>query len=55
MDERKKRAKCELTDEEWRSEQHEFCDSRYAEAEMNRYCHSVADREEKRRKKICKE
>jgi hypothetical protein len=53
MDEKQKRAKCDQNDEEWIKEQREFCDSRYANGEMNRYCHSVVDREAERRKKIC--
>jgi hypothetical protein len=55
MDERQKRAKCDLPDEEWIKRQREFCDSRYADGEMNSYCHGVVDREAERRKKICKE
>jgi hypothetical protein len=54
MDEKQKRAKCELSEEEWIKEQREFCDSRYANGEMNRYCQSVVDREAKRREQICK-
>lgn len=55
MDDKQKRAKCDLTDEEWIEEQREFCNSRYANGEMNRYCHSVVDREAERRKKICRD
>lgn len=54
MDEKQKRAKCDQSDEEWMEEQREFCDSRYANGEMNHYCHGVVDREAERRKKICK-
>jgi hypothetical protein len=52
-DDRKKRAKCDLQDDEWLREQREFCDSRYAEGELNRYCHAVVRREFERRKKEC--
>jgi hypothetical protein len=53
MDDRKKRAKCDLKEEDWLLEQREFCDSRYADGEMNRYCHAVVRRELERRKKEC--